>query len=375
MSITRLLCWLTFVTCAAMARGQGIPVAQPVAPAQQPGTDAAAAAVLSSQAAYNYRLLPHDTVHIRVFHEDDLETTARIDRDGNIPFPLLGTAKIGGETIREATDTMTRLLRTYLVRPQVSLDVVEYSKQRFTILGEVNKPGTFDMPDESSIDLIEAIGMAGGYTKLANPSHITVKRIIDGKESVFKADAKRIIKDPTDPTFQVLPGDIINVGQAMSLSHEQQRKFNSRCAFGRSRRRARSGAIVVRREGEGVADRALRADRGLCRAGLYQAHSAHLLCPGGDRGGCGSGQGAQLCAGGGDQGPVERRHVSHDPGCVQKPGLRAGGDREVQSLEKPGVYPAQLERAAALHGRGDWGVDRHVAGGHPAGDAVHRGGG
>src|SRR5579862_9723039 len=62
-----------------------------------------------------YKLSPKDVVHIRVFHEDDLETTARISKDGIIQFPLLGTAAIGGETVQEATRTMERLLREYLV--------------------------------------------------------------------------------------------------------------------------------------------------------------------------------------------------------------------------------------------------------------------
>jgi polysaccharide export outer membrane protein len=154
-------------------------------------------------------------VHIKVFHEDDLETTARIDKDGSIAFPLLGSVKIGGLTVQEARGALEGALHEYLKQPQVSLDILTYSKRRFTILGQVNRPGVFDFPDEMSVNLLEAIGMADGFTKIANPSKITIKRIEDGKETLIKLDGKKILKDASTPEFQVLPGDTINVGEAI----------------------------------------------------------------------------------------------------------------------------------------------------------------
>ena len=87
---TKTLIWLALFACAPLAN------ANPPQPAS------------ALQPAANYRLSPKDTIHIKVFHEDDLEITARVDKDGNIPFPLLGTAKIGGQTVQEATATMER---------------------------------------------------------------------------------------------------------------------------------------------------------------------------------------------------------------------------------------------------------------------------
>ena len=165
----------------------------------------------------NYRLRPKDSVHIKVFEEEDLETTARIDVDGDIFFPLLGKARIGGETQQEATATMESLLREYLIHPQVSLEIVSYAKQHFTILGQVNKPGIYDIPDESSLNLLEAIGMAGGFTKIANPSKVIVKRTVNGQETTINIDAKQFLKKQnTGETIpQVLSGDTINIGEAI----------------------------------------------------------------------------------------------------------------------------------------------------------------
>jgi len=202
-------CAAAFSLPAAFVYGQAAPAPAPAAPP--------AAAIPNPQPSVNYRLLVKDTVHIRVFQEDDLDTTARIDQDGNIFFPLLGKAKIGGETVQEATATMESLLREYLINPQVSLEITSYAKQHFTMLGQINKPGIFDIPDESSLDLLEALGMAGGYTKIANPSKITIKRIVDGQETVIKVDGKKLVdpRNASEPVFQIQSGDTIIVGEAI----------------------------------------------------------------------------------------------------------------------------------------------------------------
>jgi len=201
------------IALASITFGQGLaPVAAPVAIPV-----ASAEAVGGQGPSVNYRLRPKDSVHIKVFEEEDLETTARIDVDGDIFFPLLGKARIGGETQQEATATMESLLREYLIHPQVSLEIVSYAKQHFTILGQVNKPGIYDIPDESSLNLLEAIGMAGGFTKIANPSKVIVKRTVNGQETTINIDAKQFLKKQnTGETIpQVLSGDTINIGEAI----------------------------------------------------------------------------------------------------------------------------------------------------------------
>ena len=74
---------------------------------------------------------------------------------------------------------MTELYaRDYLVNPKVNVTLVGYAKRRFTMLGQVNRPGSFEMPEGSpgGIDLLEAVAMAGGYTRIAAPERITVRR-------------------------------------------------------------------------------------------------------------------------------------------------------------------------------------------------------
>ena len=166
--------------------------------------------VMSKPASSAYRLCGNDLVQIRVFQEDELETSVRIAKDGSITFPMIGSVCIGGKTLTEACLVVETALRTFCKSPQVVIRIVEYNKRRFTVLGQVNRPGTFEMPDEGPLSLLEAIGMAGGYSRIANPSKVTLKRTSpDGSEHIFRLDAKRMARESSIAPFLLKTGDTI----------------------------------------------------------------------------------------------------------------------------------------------------------------------
>ena len=167
---------------------------------------------LTKPASSAYRLCGNDLVQIRVFQEDELDTSARIAKDGSITFPMIGSVCIGGKTLPEACNIIETALRTFCKSPQVVIRIVEYNKRRFTVLGQVNRPGTFEMPDEGPLSLLEAIGMAGGYSRIANPSKVTLKRTFpDGSEHIFRLDAKRMARESSIAPFLLKTGDTIVV--------------------------------------------------------------------------------------------------------------------------------------------------------------------
>jgi len=175
-----------------------------------------AEAVAPTGTESNYVLSANDLVKLTVFQENDLETTVRISKDGTVTFPLIGAVKIGGHSPQDAAKTVRDLLaKDYLVNPQVNLTVMEYSKRRFIVLGQVQRPGAYEMPDRDSVRLLQAIGMAGGYTRIADPSKITLKRTVSGKETLLKLNAKRMANGDVNSEFEVQPGDVISVGESL----------------------------------------------------------------------------------------------------------------------------------------------------------------
>jgi len=176
------------------------------------GVQAQDNASTSSVKSPTYVLAPNDVVQINVYQEDDLETKARIGQDGTISFPLIGVVPIGGKTVEQAGALIKEKLdKDYLVNPQVTLIVAEYSKRRFTVLGQVQKPGSFEIPSEESVTLLEAIAMAGGYTRLADRGRVKVTRITGDKTVTVTVDTKRESNDAETMSFQILPEDTVTV--------------------------------------------------------------------------------------------------------------------------------------------------------------------
>jgi polysaccharide export outer membrane protein len=167
-------------------------------------------------AAQEYRLSANDLLDFRVYQEPDMDAVVRISGDGSAAFPLVGNVKIGGKTISEAVAALrAAYLDGYLVNPQVSITVRAYAKKYITILGQVQKPGSYEIQGNEEISLLQAIGMAGGYTRIADAAKITVKRRVKGKETVLDFNAKKMAKGSSDTSFTLLPGDVVTVGETI----------------------------------------------------------------------------------------------------------------------------------------------------------------
>jgi polysaccharide export outer membrane protein len=169
-----------------------------------------------AQGAENYRLAANDLLDVRVYDEPDLAAQVRLAGDGTAIFPLIGSVSLRGKTIPQATALLReRYMAGYLVNPQVNLIIQTYAKRSFTVLGQVQKPGSYEIVGDESISLLQAVGMAGGYTRIANPGNITVRRSDGGQEQVMRFDGRRMAKGDSSPDCVVKPGDVITVGESI----------------------------------------------------------------------------------------------------------------------------------------------------------------
>jgi protein involved in polysaccharide export with SLBB domain len=163
-----------------------------------------------------YKLQNNDYIVITVFQEDDLLTQTRISKNGTINFPLLGTVVLEGLTLPQASEKIRAALdKDYIVGPKVTLTILEYAKRRVTVLGQVNKPGSIEMPDEGDMDLLSAIAMAEGYTKIADPGKITIRRVVNGADTIIRVNAKRLASDKETKPFVLQANDTISVAESI----------------------------------------------------------------------------------------------------------------------------------------------------------------
>ena len=190
----------------------------PGAAASQPDNMArAAGSTGGGSAPAGYVLSPTDQVVVDVFGEDDLRTNGRLNPEGNLNVPLLGSIHLAGLTTTQAASRLTELYsRDYLVKPKINVTLLSYAKRHFVILGQVGHAGIIEMPESSpgGIDLLEAIAMAGGYTRIAAPERITVRRHNANGDQILKVNAKRLAKGKGEG-FLVEPGDTITVGESI----------------------------------------------------------------------------------------------------------------------------------------------------------------
>lgn len=124
--------------------------------------------------AQGYVLGEDDLLKITVYENDDLVTRARVNGDGRIRVPLIGEVQVGGLTVHEAEEKITKLLADgFLIDPHVAIFVEEYRSKKVTILGEVEKPGLYELSGD--VTLLEIISKAEGLTEKAG-SAVLVKR-------------------------------------------------------------------------------------------------------------------------------------------------------------------------------------------------------
>jgi protein involved in polysaccharide export with SLBB domain len=190
---------------SAVAPQAQSPTVAPQAPAVVPQAQ-------SSSTLDNYILSPNDIILVKVFEDPDLDSQHRISQDGTINFPLIGVVQISGRTVTQAANTIReRLLKGYLRNPQVRVNVIEYASRRITILGQVGRPGSYLLPNEEHVDLLEAIAMAGGFTRLADEGRVLVRRNVNGVETILKVNVHAETKNSSSQLFEVQPDDKITV--------------------------------------------------------------------------------------------------------------------------------------------------------------------
>mgnify|MGYP000956546365 CR=1 FL=1 len=147
------------------------------APAPAPSTVQASAAPLPAvpaASATEYVVGDDDVLHISVWQNDDLNMEVVVRPDGKISFPLIGDVSARGMTITQLDEEITRRLGEYIRSPEVSISLRKIGGSKVILLGEIQKPGVYSMAGQKTV--LEAVGMAGGFTRDAVSSSIILIR-------------------------------------------------------------------------------------------------------------------------------------------------------------------------------------------------------
>ncbi len=200
---------------SACASGGSVRADQAMLPAASlPAPDSTTASG-AYEGASDYRIGAQDLLNISVFGVEELTRDVRVNSNGHISLPLVGTVMAGGRTIPELeSDLAKKYAEGYLQRPQVTVFVKEFTSQRITVEGAVKKPGIYPITGRTS--LLQAIALAEGVDdRTADLGGIVVMRKVDGRKQAAVFDLRQVRKGLVEDP-QLYGDDIVVVEQSGS---------------------------------------------------------------------------------------------------------------------------------------------------------------
>lgn len=192
---------LLLVTGAAAARGEE--AAKPEAKAQPNGP----AAVPNLG---DYRIGPEDLLQIGVWKNEAMSRTVPVRPDGKVSLPLLNDVLAAGYTPMEFREILIKKLTEYMPTPEVSVIVVEPKSYKVAVIGEVPKPGRYELRSWTTV--LDVLAMAGGVNQFAARARIFVLRPEGDKMSRLPFNYNKAVSAGGEQeNFYLRSGDIVVV--------------------------------------------------------------------------------------------------------------------------------------------------------------------
>jgi len=201
--------WPQFLIAILLSMGLAACAGGHVRPTSHPLPPPDAVVVDDYRGAIDYHIGTQDLLEVTVFGVPDLSRAARVNANGEVSLPLIGTVMAGGRTIAQLeSDLARRYSDGYLQRPSITVFVKEYANQRITVEGSVREPGIYPLTGPTT--LVQAIAVAKGLDPLADLGGIVLFREIGGNKMAAAYNMRELranrIEDPL-----LYAGDVIIV--------------------------------------------------------------------------------------------------------------------------------------------------------------------
>jgi polysaccharide export outer membrane protein len=146
-----------------------------------------------------YRLGAGDKIRVIVLQDTEFSGDYEVNAAGGISARMLGPIQVVGMTVAELEETLRERYRSqgYLVSPRLSVELI--AMRPFYVVGEVTRVGQF--PYVNCLRVIQAVAIAGGYTRRAGRTRLTIRRYY-----ATSAEEEYVTEDTL-----VEPGDVIRV--------------------------------------------------------------------------------------------------------------------------------------------------------------------
>jgi polysaccharide export outer membrane protein len=193
--------WLSAQTAAGDDAGRGKSPAKSAAPAEpsaaKPHDD-------------SFVIGNDDVLAINVWKEPDISRSIPVRSDGKISLPLVGEVQAAGLTPLKLEKDIASKLKNYISEPEVTVMVQQVNSQKFNILGQVVRPGSYVIANSPTV--LDAIALAGGFRDFAKQKSVYVLRQSPTGESRIPFNYKEVSQGKNmSQNIKLQPGDTIIV--------------------------------------------------------------------------------------------------------------------------------------------------------------------
>jgi polysaccharide export outer membrane protein len=151
-----------------------------------------------------------DVLAINVWKEPDISRSIPVRSDGKISLPLVGEVQAAGLTPLTLEKDIASKLKNYISEPEVTVMVQQVNSQKFNILGQVARPGSYVIANSPTV--IDAIALAGGFRDFAKQKSIYVLRQGVSKDSRIPFNYKDVSQGKNmTQNIKLEPGDTVVV--------------------------------------------------------------------------------------------------------------------------------------------------------------------
>jgi polysaccharide export outer membrane protein len=152
-----------------------------------------------------------DVLAINVWHEPELTRSVSVRPDGKISLPLVGEVEANGLTPKDLQVKLAKQLESMIKNPEITVMIQEIHSQKFNILGEVGRPGSFPLVKHMTV--LDAVATAGGLKDFAKAKKMYIlRRSKDGNTTRIAVNYNNLIKGTSsDRNFEIEPRDTIVV--------------------------------------------------------------------------------------------------------------------------------------------------------------------
>jgi polysaccharide biosynthesis/export protein len=158
-----------------------------------------------------YRLQPSDVLELEYEYTPEYNQTVTVGPDGTVTLKLVGSVKVEGLSLDEATSAIKAKASVPLNHPELSLTLKEFVKPHFTVYGEVQKPGVYDMHGE--VTVLQAIAISGGQKEASKQTQVVLLRKVNADMAEVKVINTKTMSTAAGvrEDFALKPDDMIIV--------------------------------------------------------------------------------------------------------------------------------------------------------------------